>query len=387
MFHDRTKPKRHHFKRLPSHELIPLNSRHFAQLPSFTSVTPTLLAATSFTLLQSIGNDSRRIYAGTVGDYKRFCASNGLLFVIPSRFQLALYVTHRVTYAKDAVSTMKQKISHLKHWAICHGRSLLPHQDDIEFINKCKQGISKLVGLPPPDSRGPVTFDLLDEIYDVVNWRDFNEVVLYTVMVVALQGLFRLGEVTYSLVNGSYTYPRVSHLRHDPNTPDTPFYLLHLPASKGEHYRGAVDVVIPPRRSRVDACSLLDAYIERRKKFSLISHYLSSSILLWSSSNPLFLLVDGSIVDKNAVLSFLYAKLQLLGLPSAHLKGHSFRIGGATELASRHAPDYLIQALGRWKGTSYKSYIRLSNASLAEHCFNLWSSPVTNVSRAFGFVC
>ena len=99
----------------------------------------------------------------------------------------------------------------------------------------------------------------------------------------------------------------------------------------------------------------------------------------------MFVLLDGTIIDKTIVMKFLHNKLSILGINHDKVKGHSFRIGGATELAYRNAPDYVIQALGRWKGTSYKSYIRMSNESLARHCSEMSSEKVQNVDVVFGF--
>ncbi len=48
------------------------------------------------------------------------------------------------------------------------------------------------------------------------------------------------------------------------------------------------------------------------------------------------------------------------------LKGHSFRIGAATTAAESQIPDYLIQTLGRWKGSSYTRYTRISPQLLCE---------------------
>jgi len=41
-------------------------------------------------------------------------------------------------------------------------------------------------------------------------------------------------------------------------------------------------------------------------------------------------------------------------------KGHSFRIGAATDAALRGIPEAKIRAAGRWKSDAYKKYIRLA---------------------------
>ena len=39
---------------------------------------------------------------------------------------------------------------------------------------------------------------------------------------------------------------------------------------------------------------------------------------------------------------------------------HSLRIGGASALANRGVPDYMIQRLGRWKSLAFLDYLRMS---------------------------
>ena len=40
-----------------------------------------------------------------------------------------------------------------------------------------------------------------------------------------------------------------------------------------------------------------------------------------------------------------------------HILSHSFRIGHASELASKGVPDEAIMKLGRWRSSAYRTYI------------------------------
>jgi hypothetical protein len=54
---------------------------------------------------------------------------------------------------------------------------------------------------------------------------------------------------------------------------------------------------------------------------------------------------------------------------------HSLRIGGASALANRNVPDYMIQRLGRWKSLAFLDYLRMSVEGFARAM-----SVITDVS-------
>ena len=46
----------------------------------------------------------------------------------------------------------------------------------------------------------------------------------------------------------------------------------------------------------------------------------------------------------------------------SHILSHSFRIGRASELASKGLPDEAIMKLGRWRSSAYRTYIRIKTS-------------------------
>jgi hypothetical protein len=46
-------------------------------------------------------------------------------------------------------------------------------------------------------------------------------------------------------------------------------------------------------------------------------------------------------------------------------KTHSVRIGGASALANKNVPDYMIQRMGRWKSLAFLDYLRMSVEAFA----------------------
>ena len=77
--------------------------------------------------------------------------------------------------------------------------------------------------------------------------------------------------------------------------------------------------------------------------------------------DALFTFEDGEVLRRKQLISFTRVFLHLIGETSAHYAGHSFRVGGATDLARANVPDYEIQAAGRWTSDAFKRYLRYSD--------------------------
>lgn len=80
------------------------------------------------------------------------------------------------------------------------------------------------------------------------------------------------------------------------------------------------------------------------------------------TSGPLFQFVDGRSVSSAYISSRLKTLVSFIGLDPAKYKGHSFRIGSATQAASDGMSESAIQEMGRWKSRAVRNYIRI-NAS------------------------
>lgn len=81
-------------------------------------------------------------------------------------------------------------------------------------------------------------------------------------------------------------------------------------------------------------------------------------IKLSHKKGPLFQFKSGSTLSYHFVTNMLSHTLTLCGLNSNRYKGHSFRIGAATDAAARGLSDATIQKLGRWK--AFQRYIRFN---------------------------
>ena len=53
-------------------------------------------------------------------------------------------------------------------------------------------------------------------------------------------------------------------------------------------------------------------------------------------------------------------------LAGTNINTHSFRAGGATNLANLGVPDYVIQIMGRWRSDAYKRYLHFSDSYIRQ---------------------
>ena len=151
--------------------------------------------------------------------------------------------------------------------------------------------------------------------------------------------LLRVGEITTDSksVPGCHTiyFENVSFL-------DEELY-LKISSSKADQRQNSITLFLPPQNTDVCPVKLLREYLKVRFPARLC---------------PLFLHFDGSVLTRYQFISVLQKALKFCDVTD-HIRSHSFRIGGATELARMGVPDSDIKSWRRWSSGAYLSYIRL----------------------------
>ena len=84
----------------------------------------------------------------------------------------------------------------------------------------------------------------------------------------------------------------------------------------------------------------------------------------WSHIWTSFSFLSVHPVTHSFVTQQLKLALAFCDLNPAQYKGHSFRIGAATEGAKLGYSEKYIQQLGRWHSNAIKRYIRINSFSL-----------------------
>ena len=89
-----------------------------------------------------------------------------------------------------------------------------------------------------------------------------------------------------------------------------------------------------------------------------LHHYLKT---FGHISGPLFQFMGGEPVSYAFVSKHLHNTVSLIGLNPALYKGHSIRIGAATQAAQQGFSENCIQKMGRWNSDAVRKYIRLQS--------------------------
>lgn len=87
-----------------------------------------------------------------------------------------------------------------------------------------------------------------------------------------------------------------------------------------------------------------------------VRHYLR---LRPAGAHYFFSHSNGTPLTRSQFSAVLAKAVRVLGLPPHIYTSHSFRIGRATDLASRGVNSDSIKKLGRWKSDAMETYIHL----------------------------
>ena len=227
-------------------------------------------------------------------------------------------------------------ISLISALSFVHKLLLVFDPTDTYFIKKLLQGCKKLKG--QKDTRLPITISILTKIIGQANqmFGDFFSQVRFQAMcTLAFHALLRIGEMTSSHNN----------LSRDSIHLDAGFLTLQF--LKYKHSGGSVSS--HRINSKPGSCHC---------PVQAMARYLT---LRGSRSGPLFLSAKGGAVYRKDFTKELKLALKLAGFEDKRYSSHSFRIGGASYLASKGFSNLQIQQAGRWASSAFLAYIRIND--------------------------
>lgn len=196
--------------------------------------------------------------------------------------------------------------------------------------------------------RKPIDCATLRRFLYYINFDSWDLSMLWAAMTLATFGLLRSGEFA---LDESESLQSAKLLRLNDVTfeqvASTDVLRLRLRNSKTDKNRTGVIVTVGESGKSVCAVRAMRHYLRFRGKAV--------------EDDPLFTFRDGAVLRRNTLIKFSRVFLEKIGEDSKSYAGHSFRIGGATDLASRAVPDHEIQAAGRWTSDAFKLYVRFAD--------------------------
>lgn len=202
-------------------------------------------------------------------------------------------------------------------------------------IKKLLHGIAKL--RPATDRRQPITRDMLRRLVwatEGVSEDAYQQKLLSAMYTLAFHGFLRISEFTTSTSN--------QHTLAVDNISPTKQGIRISFTSFKHHHGQPISIEINGTDHPCPVRCLLE-YLKLRP----------------AGPGQLFLHRNASPVAQTYFRAQLKACLQLAGYQSATIKSHSFRIGAATEAATRGLSNDQIQRMGRWRSTAFLRYVRI----------------------------
>lgn len=321
------------FQSIHKHSRLPSNlaKLHLSQA-TLNSIDRTLQHGWADPTLANYGNAVDRFLA--------FCESEG----VPHNFQLPADEFVLCAFAASSAgihagSTARNNMAALKAWHVAQNAEW----NGGARLHYVLAGVDNLA----PDSskrpaRPPITATMLRALYDGLDFSNPRDVAVFATACVAFWGQCRLGELLphSSCPHASKHLPTRRHIsRSSRNNRST---TLHLPRTKTKI--NGEDVTLVSQSAPLDPRVALDM------------HFLANKC---DDNAPLFTYRSPTGTTTLTKPKFLLRCNEIWAVSGyPRTTGHSFRIGGTTELLLAGVPPDVVKAMGRWSSNSFLRYWR-----------------------------
>ena len=274
--------------------------------------------------------------------FEHFCRSKlGLSNIFPSNVSI---IAQFIAFLYSEQYSPSSILSYISAISFKHKASSMQDPTDSFFIRKILKGTRNLSS--KPDSRLPITSNILNKLIasiPIVINPHFNQILLRAMFLLMYHAFLRVGEVT---IRSNDCIPKVikrSQIKfiqqHDN------FSSLELTITDYKHSDLTPKTLLISSQYNRSFCPLhaLHEYLH-------ISRHING---------PLFQFPDGSPVSRGFFTKCLKSILEFNKFDPKVYQTHSFRIGAASDAATRGVPMITIQHMGRWKSNAVKNYIRM----------------------------
>ncbi|KAJ7760893.1 hypothetical protein DFH07DRAFT_694027, partial [Mycena maculata] len=277
-------------------------------------------------------------YGSAVDRFLAFCSSEG----VPPEFQLPANEFVLCAFAASSAgihagSTARNNIAALKAWHIAQNAQW----NGSSRLHYVLAGVEKLAPQStkrPP--RPPINAVMLRALYDTLDFSNSRDIVVFAAACIAFWGQCRLGEIlpTSSLPNACKHLPTRRHISHSSRNQRST--TLRLPRTKTKV--SGEDVVLVTQSKPIDPRTVLEMH--------LIANRCGDTAPLFAYSGP-----NGAVIlTKAKFLERCNEIWKQCGYPCT--MGHSFRIGGTTELLLAGVSPDVVKAMGRWSSDAFHKY-------------------------------
>ena len=197
-----------------------------------------------------------------------------------------------------------------------------------------------------PQSKLPITPEILLKIYSLINIKNAHHIVYWTSFLLGFYTLFRKSNLVIPSVK---TFDPIKHLTRGKIRQTKNGLLIQVTWSKVIQSRGC-DIFIPV--ANVPG-SPLSAPFWYKRMCQLIPAPENSPAFVLPTRNGLV------PITHQKFISTLRCFLQSIDLSSKQYSGHSFRHGGATFLSKSGFSIQEIMSLGDWSSDSVMRYIKI----------------------------
>lgn len=234
-----------------------------------------------------------------------------------------------------------------------HKILLLPDPTTVFIVRKILKGCENLT--PSTDSRLPITKTLLHKLISIlpsVFQQHYHQLLLKTLFLVAFNGFFRLGELVIRTKQGADKVLQ----RQDLN--------FTFDSSIVSTLQGAELTLRCFKNNKSNKPFTIFLSALHDKTFCPAHSLYEYTQSFKHQNGPLFQFTNGLPVTVQFVTDSLKKLLLFLGIDPTPYKGHSFRIGAATNAACQGYSEQSIQKLGRWNSNALQRYIRINSVQL-----------------------
>ena len=301
----------------------------------------------------SWANSTLKRYAGSIKQYIRFCDAERVpeCFRFPAdEFVLCAFAAS--SFGRHTGGTPRSRISALKAWHVAH---------NVEWKGsaRLRYVLNGVHNFAPRSSRQaprpPVTRRMLSQLLRRLDINSPLDGAVAACATTAFWGQCRLGELLPSSSQPSppLLLPTRSHFKRSVRNPQS--CILRLPTTKT--HRHGQDVVLVDQEPPINPITLLKHHVR------LNDVQGNAHIFSYKTPNGVQSLTKSRFLQRcNAIWA-------ILGYPRT--TGHSFRIGGTTELLIAGTPPDIVKTTGRWSSESFLRYWRSLEDIAPLHIRNL----------------